>query len=201
MKNPITLDNLDEWYLKECDLFESSSYTRVLKEIGLNFDQYICFPKKALLLWNGCTRIKYHKFPDELKATLKKNNVKYNLLSNGPAISAYELAKGLRPFKQGNSKHGWSVHHLYNNKFPYFNKKYTLHAVKDGNHFTQSAGLVAIHPVADALFEELDIFAWYIRAKAYLKFGYDPDQVFNPQSSYYGFADATQFTVICKEPI
>ena len=193
MKIPIDTDNLNEWYLNECNLIENISYARILKEIGLNLEQYIFFPEKALLLWDGCIRKKYHAFPNEIKHVLTIDKIKYNSLSNGPAINSYQLAQGKRPNRRGNS-HGWSIHHIYNGDFPYHNN--SIHAVKEGKHFTQSAGLLAAHPLADALFEEFDIFAWYVRAKAYQKFGYDPDQVFNNSINDYGFADNISFEVI-----
>ncbi len=43
---------------------------------------------------------------------------------------------------------------------------------------TQAAGLVAIHPVAEALKDEYSCFAWLLRREAFLRFGYDPDMVF-----------------------
>ena len=39
--------------------------------------------------------------------------------------------------------------------------------------------LIAIHPVANAVFEEYPCVAWLLRAKAFLRFGYDPDSVFS----------------------
>lgn len=63
-------------------------------------------------------------------------------------------------------------------KFPYVDRDSTLHAVKDGAHFTQSAGLVATHPIVDQMCDEYPFFSWYLRAIAFKKFGYDPDGVF-----------------------
>jgi len=96
------------------------------------------------------------------------------------------LAGGNRPKRFGSSN-SWSLHHLYSGKFPYFGRESTVHAVKECNHFTQSAGVVAIHPIADAIFDEFPIFAWFLRAHAYLRFGYDPDQVFSSNGDDYGF--------------
>jgi len=62
-----------------------------------------------------------------------------------------------------------------------------LHAVKDGKHFTQAAGLVAIHPVAEALKDEYFYVAWRLRHEAFLRFGYDPDRVFSERIDEYGF--------------
>jgi phenylalanine-4-hydroxylase len=51
--------------------------------------------------------------------------------------------------------------------------------VKNGDHFTQSGGLVAIHPIAEALKDEYFYFAWLLRHEAFLGFAYDPDRVFS----------------------
>lgn len=54
-------------------------------------------------------------------------------------------------------------------------------------HFTQSAGLIAVHPVADALVDEFPFFAWLLRAKSYIRFGYDPDAAFTLRVNDFGF--------------
>jgi len=59
--------------------------------------------------------------------------------------------------------------------------------VKDWKHFTQSAGLVAIHPIAEALKDEYFYFAWMLRHEAFLRFDYDPDTVFSEKTDEYCF--------------
>jgi hypothetical protein len=44
--------------------------------------------------------------------------------------------------------------------------------------FTHSAGLVAVHPLADALADEVPYFAWLLRSEAFRRFRFDPDGVF-----------------------
>ena len=66
-------------------------------------------------------------------------------------------------------------------------RRTSLHAVKDGRRFTQSAGLVAIHPIAEALKDEYLYFAWLLRHEAFLRFGYDPDAVLSERADGYGF--------------
>jgi hypothetical protein len=56
----------------------------------------------------------------------------------------------------------------------------------EARYFTQSAGLVAIHPVADALADEFAVFAWRLRAEAFLRFGYDPEGAFSASIRYAG---------------
>jgi len=88
------------------------------------------------------------------------------------------FAGGVRPERFG-STNATTMHHVYSGKFPYIGKVKTLHAVKFHKHFTQSAGVVASHPVADALGDEYPFFAWLLRYEAFKRFGYDPDRVFS----------------------
>lgn len=80
------------------------------------------------------------------------------------------------------------MHHIYSGKFPYGAGRQTLHAAKHELHFTQSAGLVAVHPVADALCDELPCFSWLLRGMAFERFRYDPDSVFGAATNEFGFA-------------
>jgi len=108
---------------------------------------------------------------------MKIVGVKPDTRSNGPAISAFLYAGGERPFRANSTKQ-WTIHHIYDSKFPVSQSGKNTHAVKDGSYFTHSAGLVAIHPVADALADEIPYFAWLLRYEAFLRFGFDPDNVF-----------------------
>ena len=114
---------------------------------------------------------------------------------NGPAIASFLLAGGTRPERFGSSN-AWSIHHLYSGKFPYHGRKVTIHAAKEFNHFTQSAGLIAAHPVADALVDEFPFFTWLLRAQAYLRFGYDPDSAFGKPRDEYGFETGRRYRVV-----
>jgi phenylalanine-4-hydroxylase len=58
---------------------------------------------------------------------------------------------------------------------------------EERNKCTQAAGLVAIHPIAEALKDEYFYFAWMLRHEAFLKFGYDPDAVFSEKVDELGF--------------
>lgn len=117
---------------------------------------------------------------------------------NGPAISAFLLAGGERPGRFGSSN-AWSIHHLYSGKFPHPGKESALHAIKSGLHFTQSAGLIATHPIADALSDEFPFFSWRLRAEAFNRFGYDPDQVFSEDHDSLGFGGGSTSTVIYED--
>jgi len=59
--------------------------------------------------------------------------------------------------------------------------------MQNGKHFTQSAGLVAIHPIAEALKDEYFYFSWLLRYEAFLRFNYDPDGVFSEKIDEHGF--------------
>jgi hypothetical protein len=52
-------------------------------------------------------------------------------------------------------------------------------SAKHGDHFTNSAGLIAAHPMLDAMCDEYPSIAWYLRARVFERFGYDPGQVFS----------------------
>ena len=126
-------------------------------------------------------------YPAELKQLAKEVKSALDPRRNGPAILAFKAAGGSRPNLSG-STHAWHIHHLYSGKFPYCGKTETLHAAGSGLHFTQSAGLVAIHPIADAASDEYPWFAWLLRAESFLLFGYDPDAVFDGKIDPLGFA-------------
>ncbi len=170
------------------------SHRRVVLEVAANLNQYVGWPLRAELLWEGCSRQRenaqkqrYHKYPPELKEALARLRFTDGR-SNGPAIASYLMAGGERPLRStGNS---WHIHHLYDGKFPYpgDNRQPSIHAAREPRHFTQSAGLVAVHPLADALADEFAVFAWRLRAESFLRFGYDPECAFNKRVDDYGFA-------------
>jgi len=189
---PLNRKNLLEWFNKDIEDLEPSLQEIYLK-IFSDIDSLCSFSEKALLLWTTCDRKppskgkqKYHAFTETIKQQAKKRGVVLDSRPNGPAIAAFEFAEGKRPQRHG-SNNKWHIHHLYSGKFPYIGKKSTLHATKECLHFTQAAGLVALHPLADALADESPAFTWVLRYKAYEKFGYDPDQVFSEKINEWGF--------------
>lgn len=199
---PCDLDDVTAWFTRELTQIASSTEADILKSVVLGLDAFVHWPRKAVLLWPECDRVpqpgkkqKYFKYPDHIRQFARGLNVKLDTRMNGPAIAAFRLAGGHRPQRFG-STNSWSVHHLYSGKFPYFERHATTHAVKHCHHFTQSAGLVAVHPIADALVDEFPFFAWLLRAQAYLQFGYDPDGVFSTKRDDYGFAVNRPYQVI-----
>jgi hypothetical protein len=155
---PCDFKDLSQWFQRELNQLPSSAERTVLGTVGDNLDVFVRWPKRALLLWPDCDpppgkKHKYFKYPAHIKEMA--STIKYQLdgRPNGPAIAAFRIAGGERPGRFGSSN-AWSVHHLYSGKFPYFGRERTIHAAKECLHFTQSAGVIAVHPVADALVDE-----------------------------------------------
>jgi hypothetical protein len=161
------------------------SERKVADEVWGRRAHYIRWPARARLLWPGCVRTRYHRIPDRIKEEARSKGIQVDSRSNGPAIMSFLLAGGKRP-RRSNGQ-GWHVDHIYDGKFPWATRNRSLHAVKSGKHFTQAAGLVAIHPIAEALKDEYHHFAWLLRREAHLRFGYDPDAVFCKKVDGYGF--------------
>ena len=176
----------------------STTTTRSARECSLacraNLDEFVKWPARAILLWAGCHRVpepgmrqKYFKYPVAVKSIAKVATIRLDTRANGPAIAAFLIAGGSRPARFGSSN-AWSVHHLYSGKFPYPQRQATTHAARSPDHFTQSAGLIAAHPIADALADEYPFFSWFLRAHAFVRFRYDPDSVFSCVQDPLGFA-------------
>jgi hypothetical protein len=155
-----------------------NSVDKVREVVVSDLDSFVRWPKTALLLWMGCARDRYHNYPQEIDSLLSDCRIYRRNWSNDPAIHAFLLAGGDRP-KRLHRGFGWNVHHLYFGVAG--QKRGGTHAVKDGFHFTQSAGLVAVHPIADALCEEDQDFSHALRKISFDRFGYDPDGMFSSQ--------------------
>lgn len=190
---PCTLDDLPAWFERQLTTLYAHERS-VLQLVASRIDDFLLWPDKPLLLWEGCDRIRpakgkqrYHTFPNPIKDLAREWKYVLDGRANGPAIAAFMLSGGDRIIRNG-TNNKWSIHHIYNNKFPYQPGTRTLHAVKERRHFTQSAGLVAVHPIADAIADEFAAFAWLLRATAWKKFHYDPDGVFTNERNEYGFA-------------
>lgn len=148
-------------------------------------DLYIRWPREQLLLLPGVTRptrkseSQFHVYPPDVLDRLRQAGVTADPRSNGPAVAAYCLAGGDRPLRiAGRGRRGWSAHHIYDGRHPLRPGLATTHAVKMGKLFTEAAGLVAAHPIADALADEVPYFAWLLRQEAFRRFKLDPDGVF-----------------------
>ncbi len=153
-----------------------NSILEIRRTVLSNLDEFVKWPKEPLLLWNGCSRDGYHTYPNQILELLRERGIYRRGWSNDPAIHSFLLAGGDR-LKRKHKGYGWNIHHLY---FGVGVKK-TLHAVKDGKHFTQSAGVVAVHPIADTLCEEDSDFTAVLRDESFKRFGYDPDGIFSSE--------------------
>jgi hypothetical protein len=194
IREPVLLTDLTGWFERELAQVPNLSEKRVLETVADDLDSFVRWTDEAVLLWPECDRVpstgerqKYFSYPAHIRALARTKSVVLDTRPNGPAIASFRLAGGERPPRFG-SANAWSVHHIYSGKFPYYGRQKTTHAAKEGMHFTQSAGLVAIHPVADAIADEFPFGAWLLRAHAYVRFGYDPDGVFSLERDAYGFA-------------
>ena len=194
--------DIDTWFQNELTALSSASLRDVVMLVCANLPEFVSWPSEALLLWRGCDRIpepgksqKYHRYPTRLKELAAERGIDLDTRPNGPAIAAFQIAGGRRPGRFGSSN-AWSIHHLYSGKFPHHRDARTLHAAKDGLHFTQSAGLVAVHPIADSLCDEFPLFTWRLRAEAFIRFGYDPDGIFAQTHDLFGFSGDTAPRVI-----
>jgi len=158
-----------------------SHVLEIVDHVWAQRDVFVQWPSKALLFMPGVVRLKYHNYSDEQKRRLRHAGITPDSRSNGPAIMAYGLAGGQRPPRVSPGRE-WSVHHIYDGKFPAIGESVTTRAVKNGQYFTEAAGLVAVHPIADALADEVPYFTWLLRKEAFARFRFDPDGVLGRQS-------------------
>ena len=171
---------------------------QAIREIVVSrLDEFVKWPKEAVLLWHGCVRTQYHNYPPSIITLLAEHEIYRRNWSNDPAIHAFLVAGGQRPTRR-HKNYGWDIHHIYLGLEAPGGQKVT-HAVKDGRHFTQSAGLVAVHPIADALFGEDPEFAELLRKSSFNRFGYDPDGVFSSMPrDEFGFVPPHKTRIIYK---
>jgi hypothetical protein len=166
-----------------------SSEKTIIREVLDNKEDFIKWPRIACLLFPGITRPKsgfHNQYPSDITEKLRAKEILIDRRTNGPAIMSYRYAGGERPQRSVTNQE-WTIHHIYDGKFPFQVGNITLRAVKEGNHFTQSAGLVAIHPIAEALADEYFYFVWQLRVESFRRFGYDPDKIFSRRIDELGF--------------
>ena len=206
IRHPCLISDLEGWFNSEVQVIPEPAIRETSIHIVKNLEAFIRFPLESVLLWRGCDRVpppgqrvRYHEYPRTIKDAAKTRHIYLDGRPNGPAIASFFFGGGQRPQRFGSSN-CWSIHHLYSGKFPYPGKSASLHAPNDGLSFTQSAGLIAVHPFADALADEFPAFAWLLRAHAFLKFGYDPDGVLATEAhDDFGFVGPHRTEILFSE--
>ncbi len=78
---------------------------------------------------------------------------------------------------------GWKTRHLYAGA-PALAAGVAFDATRDPNHYTQSAGIVAVHPVVDHLMALHPCMVFTLRWRAFDAFRYDPANYFAPQAGH-----------------
>ena len=163
---------------------EANIFAKLAMFVWLNPDQFIRWPKRAYCFWpgqvraNGTGRTPCYEYSQEQLALISQAGLESRAWNNDPAIFAFKLAGGDRP-QRADWKWEWTIHHIYDGKFEAQPGWQTTHAVRHPAYFTEAAGLVALHPIADSLASEVALFAWLLRHEAFKRFGFDPDGVFN----------------------
>ena len=119
-------------------------------------------------------------YPEQLSVEITRRGFRVDRRNNGPAIVSFLLAGGERPLRPFPSRWGWTIHHIYDGQHPSFQNKEVPHAINDPKLFTDSRGLVAVHPFADYIAMHEPLLAWLLRWEASKRFpGFDPMGVFN----------------------
>jgi hypothetical protein len=201
---PFDPTNVAKWLVSEAIQIDSEPVRNVLFQVAGNLNEFVKWPARAVLLWEGCDRRrpdnknqKYHRYPESIRQLSKEQRINLDSRPNGPAIAAFQVAGGERPVRFGSSN-SWTIHHVYSGKYPYIDKTHTTHASKECRHFTQSAGLIATHPIADAMCDEFPFFAWLVRAESFRRFGYDPDGVFALSRDEFGFIPGRACQILAR---
>lgn len=123
-----------------------------------------------------------YDYPQKLSDEITRRGLHIDRRNNGPAIVSFLLAGGERPLRPFPSRWGWTIHHIYDGQFPNssFPKIEVPHAPSNPSLFTDSCGLVAVHPFADYIAMREPLLAWLLRWEASRRFpGFDPMGVFN----------------------
>lgn len=148
-------------------------------------DTYIRWPRTQRLLLPNVTKHRDgddYDYPPEVVAEANEAGWPVDQRSNGPAILAFQLAGGDRPRRPFPENWSWTIHHIYDGQFALADDQIVPHAIHDGNLFTESAGLVAVHPLADYVAMSSPLLAWLLRWEAFRRFGFDPMKVFQGAS-------------------
>jgi hypothetical protein len=179
---------------------EMEAHCLALARTGL--PQCYRFAERSQLFWRGITRGNRNATAavgdedfDAKKFILEAGEKHYHpllkrfLLDNGITLSppfpitpeeiAFALAGGGSLQRPDGGL--WSLTHLYDGRHPFEERATTLNAYNEGDHFTESAGLVAVSPACGDYLESGCVVKT-LRWVAFEEFSYDPDHYFNADS-------------------
>lgn len=152
------------------------------------------FAARSMLIWPRCTLGEnLDGLPEDAKAVSfycaaagfsehDKQRLEHKLKERGiTSLERYPIdpERFSFSFAGGYNHPEWSFHHIYDGTSPLGKGKKTLNARHHGLHFTQTAGLVVIHPIVEALYDHFPCIRRTLRARSFKKFGYDPDRYFS----------------------
>jgi len=155
------------------------------KAIWLNQHAYFKWPKRERVLNKDWIRISnptgknLYPYSPKIIQECESAKIPADGRSKGPAIVTFLLSGGARPLREDPPTWGWSIHHIYDGKFPApHQRSRVLNAVQVAGEFTNSRGLVAAHPVADFVAANSRLLAWLLRWEAFRRFKYDPNKIY-----------------------
>lgn len=111
--------------------------------------------------------------PERVKLETEDGKRPEESLPPHPVDVAFKLAGGIIPAPT------WTMHHLYDGNFPFEGMEASFNAPEWSFHQTQAAGLVCVHPIIESLWGDFGAIAKTLRARVWIKFGYDPDHFFS----------------------
>jgi hypothetical protein len=160
-------------------------------------------PKQALLLWPRCAAgmnldprptSNQPSYPKDLFLEMKDwrhvdtrvwketfgdtRYLKSRKAPRHPEKMSFQYAAGISGNWPLSSLREWPLRHIYDGRFPFEGKERSLNALQHGYHFSQTAGHVVLHPMIAHLWKRCGAIAKSLRARAFVEFGYDPDEYF-----------------------
>jgi hypothetical protein len=145
-----------------------------------SFVEVCRFPKRAVLLWDGCVRQSTHYcwpcgFREKWKTAGYRGLVKAR--RNGPPRTAFTVAGG-------DYRKGYELAHLY------AGSALRNHKLREERHFTQSANLICVPPCLHRQSEHDTHLLRILRGLSFLRFKYDPlGALSGAQPDRYGFVN------------
>jgi hypothetical protein len=164
----------------------------------------VSFARQGILLWPRCTPGEnLDPLPDDAQEQVLDSLVSAHLSENEKESLGNELSKvGVGSIEQypahperfafkfagGWLQQDWFFKHLYDGSIALGSAKKRLNALKRGKHFTQTAGMAAIHPIVQELYEAYPCLRRTLQARSFASFGYDPEHFFSQcEHTAFGF--------------